>query len=181
MNLNRAAAFVLGGGLFLTVVITLANYFALSNHLRLEPVDRLQTSIDVFIASITAIGVLYAGLNLRMVSNAQTETKSMHETRYLQGLLDEWNLNVERSLQVMEQEGIANRSEELLKLLWFFEKVAAAMRSCVSLRNRLFPRFSQDYWNVRRFLERNQVLQADVIPARELADFEALGPDFSQG
>tara|TARA_R110002096_G_scaffold164099_6_gene331793 strand:+ start:4689 stop:5237 length:549 start_codon:yes stop_codon:yes gene_type:complete len=179
--LNRLAAFVLSAGLLLTLAITLANYFVLSPELGLEPADRLQTSIDVFIASITAIGVVYAGLSLRTVSNAQTDTKSMHETRYVQSLLDEWNLDVERCLILIEQEGIANRTTELLKILWFFEKVSAAMKTCTSLRKRLLHRFAKDYWNVREFLDRNHVHHSGIIPAKEIEDFERLGSEFGPG
>lgn len=178
LTLNRVAAFVLGGGLLFTLAITLANFFVLSSRLGLEAADQLQTSIDVFVASITAVGVIYAGLNLRIVSNAQNDTKSMHETHYIQALMDEWNLDVEKHLVSIEREGILNRSNQLLKILWFFEKVATAMKSCRSLHKRLLPRFARDYWNVRQFLDRNEVRRLDVIPDKEIDDFEALGDAF---
>lgn len=178
MSFNRLAASLLGAGVVLAVSIALVNYFALSSHLHLEPVDRLQTSIDVFVASITAMGVVYAGLNLRLVTNAQTETKSMQEARYIQDLMDEWNLDVEKNLLTIQREGIPNRAEQLLKILWFFDKVSAAMKSCSSLRRRLLPRFMKDYWNVRRFLERNAVVLPDVIPVNEVEEFVRLGPEF---
>jgi len=125
---SRFSFFALGVGLLISLGVTAGNFFLLAPWLGLEEPDRLSTSIECFGAAIVAVGVIYAGLNLREMSGTQSDLKSMQESQYIQSFLDQWNFDVEQCLFQMEKDGVANRTSDLLKIVWFFEKLDTAMR-----------------------------------------------------
>jgi hypothetical protein len=168
---SRSSFLILGLGLFCSTAAACGNFFIIADLLGLQSADRLSTSIECFGAMTTAVGVVYAGLSLREVSVAQSDVKSMQESQYIQSFLDQWNLDVEQCLFRMEQDGVANRTSDLLKIVWFFEKVDAAMRSCSELSVRFRELFSGDYWKVSDFLERNRVGALGLIPESEMESF----------
>jgi hypothetical protein len=175
---NRVPFLFLVIGLLISLGSAAANFFLVSSVLHLDAADRLSTSIECFGAVITAVGVLYAGLNLREMSDAQSDLKSMQESQYIQSFLDQWNFDVEQCLVQMERDGVANRTSDLLKIVWFFEKVDTAMRTCSRLRLRLREVFANDYWKVSAFLQRNRVREQQLIPESELGPFDAAAERF---
>jgi hypothetical protein len=114
------------------------------------------------------------------MSDSQSDVKSMQESQYIQSFLDQWNLDVEQCLMKMEADGVANRTSDLLKIVWFFEKVDTAMRSCGRLRRRFQELFREDYWKVSDFLQRNQVAERNLIPGSELEPFAAAAQRFGE-
>ena len=169
---SRSSLMILGLGLLCSVGAAIGNFFVVSDLLGLQAAERLSTSIECFGAVITAVGVVYAGMSLREVSVAQSDVKSMQQSQYIQSFLDQWNLDVEQCLIRMEQDGVANRTSDLLKIVWFFEKVDTAMRSCTVMSGRLREMFGSDYWKVSDFLDRNRVSALGLIPESELRAFQ---------
>jgi hypothetical protein len=78
----------------------------------------------------------------------------------------------------MEADGVANRTSDLLKIVWFFEKIDTAMRSCGRLRRRFQELFRDDYWKVSDFLDRNRIAEHQLIPESELQSFTAAAQRF---
>jgi hypothetical protein len=177
---SRFSFFALGLGLLASLAVTAGNFFLLAPWLGLEEPDRLSTSIECFGAVITAVGVIYAGLNLREMSGTQSDLKSMQESQYIQTFLDQWNFDVEQCLIQMEKDGVANRTSDLLKIVWFFEKLDTAMRTCSRLRRRFRDLFAADYWSVSDFLQRNQIAERTLIPESELRPFVAAAERFGE-
>ena len=177
---NRISVAVLFVGGLLPFGATYWNYFYLSEDLQLAPADRLSTSIDVFIAMITAVGVVYAGLSLKQVSTAQSDTKTIEQSRYIQEFLDEWELDVEKCLIQMRQDGVDNRLDDLKKMVWYFRKAGRAMKHCKTTRSRLREHLTADYWVLRDFLNEHQVASQGMLPEDELREFDSLSAMFKQ-